>query len=138
MCQQKICVSIGKHTYGHDMEPFFRGLIRPTALGVDIRASYTHANPQTAEQRKPFVGRGGGEAEKLGRRRGERGYHDLIRKRVGRGGAHGCQMAIAKFFRFYAFGPSGLKDYGSAMLRYKICHLATLVEGRKFLIMERK
>ena len=35
-------------------------------------------------------------------------------------GSHGCQMAIAIFFRSYVFGPSGLKDNGSATLRCKI------------------
>ena len=29
-------------------------------------------------------------------------------------------MAIAGFFESYVFGPSGLRDYGSAMLRCKI------------------
>ena len=33
---------------------------------------------------------------------------------------HGCQMAIAVFLKSYVFGPSGLKDYGSATLRCKI------------------
>ena len=28
--------------------------------------------------------------------------------------------------RLYAFGPSGFKDYDSATLRCKICHMATL------------
>ena len=63
----------------------FRGLIRPTAFGVDIRASYTHASQPTRKplNEKTLCRRR--EAEKLGRRRGERGYHDLIRKR-GRSG----------------------------------------------------
>ena len=33
---------------------------------------------------------------------------------------HGCQIAIAGFFRSYVFGPSGLLDYGSATLSCKI------------------
>ena len=33
---------------------------------------------------------------------------------------HGCQMAIARFKESFVFGPSGLKDYGSATLRCKI------------------
>ena len=43
---------------------------------------------------------------------------------------HGCQMAI-QMFGLYAFGPSGLKDYGSAMLCCKFCHLATLGKKRE-------
>ena len=31
-----------------------------------------------------------------------------------------------QILRLYVFGPSGLKDYGSAMLRYEICNLSTL------------
>ena len=33
----------------------------------------------------------------------------------------------SQIFRLYAFGPSGLKDYGSATLHCKIYHLATLI-----------
>ena len=33
---------------------------------------------------------------------------------------HGCQMAKAGFLESYVFGPSGLKDYGSATLHCKI------------------
>ena len=33
---------------------------------------------------------------------------------------HGCQMAIAKFFILYVFCPSDFKDYGFAMLCFKI------------------
>ena len=34
----------------------------------------------------------------------------------------------SQILRLYLFGPSGLKDHGSATLRCKICHLATLVD----------
>ena len=33
---------------------------------------------------------------------------------------HGCQMAIAGYFRIVCVWPFGLLDYGSAMLRCKI------------------
>ena len=33
----------------------------------------------------------------------------------------------SQILRLYVLGPSGLKDYGSATLRGKICHLATLL-----------
>ena len=49
---------------------------------------------------------------------------------------HGCQMAIARFlYHIICVWPFGPLDYGSAPLRCKICHLATLVsvsvEGRR-------
>ena len=37
----------------------------------------------------------------------------------------------SQILRSYVFGPSGLKDYGSATLRCKIYHLATLIERRR-------
>ena len=68
------------------------------------------------------------------------------------GGRYGSTFAyiynkVARFFKLHAFAPSGFKDYGSAMLRYKIgslpflglspsqegikfCHLATLIYNK--------
>ena len=44
----------------------------------------------------------------------------------------------SQIFRLYLFGPSGFMDYGSATLRFKICHLATLgcnaQRGRRWML----
>ena len=47
-------------------------------------------------------------------RAGEEGRGELLRVRTG------LPDGYSQIFRLYVFGPSGLKDYGSAMLGFKI------------------